>query len=196
MGRARVDASPRWCQWTPRETRLQLTNAFDAPRPPDEIFGLLLDPGAVVHCVPGAEFLGPEGGAFKGRIAVRLGPVALKFNGVVEISDVDRAARTALVRGRGADAQGRGNALAVTKLAVAPAGEGSRVTLVTDLQLSGMVAQYGRAQGVIAAVSNEIVAQFARNLSLALGGEEPSGADKEISGLKLAWLALRARAGK
>ena len=48
----------------------------------------------------------------------------------------------------------------------------------------------------VANAKRALVAQFARNLSLALGGEEPSGADKEISGLKLAWLALRARAGK
>ena len=74
-----------------------LTNAFDAPRSPDETFALLLDPRAIVHCVPGAEFLGEENGAFKGRISVRLGPVVLKFNGIVEISAVDPAARTAVI---------------------------------------------------------------------------------------------------
>ena len=175
-----------------------LSNRFESPRTPDEIFALLLDAPSVVHCVPGAELTGAEAnGVFKGRIAVKLGPVALKFNGVVEFSEVDSTARTAIIKGKGADLQGRGNANATTRLRVEPADAGSIVLLETDLQLSGMVAQYGRAQGVISAVSNEIIAQFARNLQAALSGDDaPEGSAKEISALSLAWRALRGKAGK
>ena len=61
---------------------------------------------------------------------------------------------------------------------------------------SGTDAQYGRAQGVIAAVSNQIVADFAKNLQALLAGEETSGGGaREISALSLAWRALRAKTG-
>ena len=174
---------------------MQLSNQFETPRAPDDTFGLLLDAPAIVHCVPGAELTSVEAdGSFKGRISVKLGPVALKFNGALEIVGIDPALRTATLKARGADLQGRGGAHAVTTLSVGPSAAGSRVVLKTDLQLSGMVAQYGRAQGVIAAVSNEIVAQFSRNLAAAMAGEEPAPGQSEISGLTLAWRALRGKA--
>ena len=174
-----------------------LANRFEVPRAADATFALLLDAPAIAGCVPGAELLAVEpDGAFRGRVSVKLGPVALKFNGTVYITDIDEAARAALVRGKGADAQGRGGALATPRIRVEPAGEGSLVTLETDLQLSGMVAQYGRAQGIIAAVSNQIVADFARNLQAMMAGDAlAGGAAKELSALSLAWRALRAKTG-
>ncbi len=176
---------------------LLLSNQFEASRAPDETFALLLDAPSIVHCVPGAELLGVEpDGAFRGRVSVKLGPVALKFTGTVYITDIDAAAHAAIVRAKGSDLQGRGAANAITRMRVEPAGEGSRVVLESDLQLSGMVAQYGRAQGVIAAVSNQIVADFAKNLQALLAGEETSGGGaREISALSLAWRALRAKTG-
>ena len=176
---------------------MQLANRFEVCRSPDETFALLLDAPSVVQCVPGAELLDVEpDGAFKGRISVKLGPVALKFTGTVKIIDIDATARTALIKAKGADLQGRGNANATTRMRVEPAGAVALVVLETELQLSGMVAQYGRAQGVIASMSNEIVADFARNLQALLAGElSPDDASKDISALALAWRALRGKAG-
>lgn len=146
-----------------------LKNSFTVPRPPEETWGLLLDVPSIVGCVPGAELTAAEENkTYKGFVAVRLGPVALKFAGTATITDIDEAGRTATIRAKGSDQQGRGNAGAVSKMQVAPDGEGSIVTIDTDLQLSGMVAQYGRASGVIIAVSNEIVTAFARCLKARL----------------------------
>lgn len=174
---------------------LILSNSFASPRAPDETFAMLLDVPAVAQCLRGAEFAGVEAGAYLGRVSVKLGPVALTFNGRVTIEAIDHVARTAVIKGKGADLQGRGAANATTRMRVEPAGTGARVVLETDLQLSGLVAQYGRAQGVIAAVSNEIVADFARNLAAVLADEDmPDGAAKPFSALSLAWRALRGKA--
>ena len=176
---------------------MKIDVSFTVPVPPQDAWPLLLDVPRIVPCLPGASLTDALGdNRYKGQATVKVGPIQLTFAGEAQILDIDEAARTAKVQAKGADAKGRGSASAVAQFSLHPDEQGTRVDVVTDLQLVGAVAQYGRAQGVIAAVSNEIVAQFARNLSLALGGEEPSGADKEISGLKLAWLALRARAGK
>ena len=176
---------------------LILSNTFETPRAPDETFAMLLDAPSIVQCVRGAELTGVErNGDLKGCIAIKLGPVALKFNGVLTIEEIDKAARTATIKGKGADMQGRGGANAVTRMRVEPAEGGARVTMETELQLSGMVAQYGRAQGVIAAISNEIVADFAHNLATVLAEEDlPEIAGKEFSALSLVWRALRGKAG-
>jgi carbon monoxide dehydrogenase subunit G len=175
---------------------LHLANRFDVPNTPEATFALLLDAPSIAHCVPGAELVSVEADdALKGRIAVKLGPVALKFNGTVIITDVDEAARTAVIKAKGADAQGRGGANATTRMRVEPLGDTAQVFLETELQLSGMIAQYGRAQGVIAAVSNEIVADFSRNLQAMLAGEASPGGKHEISALSLAWRALRGKSG-
>ena len=154
---------------------MKLENKFEVPRSPDDTFATLLDVPQIVGCVPGAELISEEpDGVYKGRVSIRLGPVALKFNGSATIAESDPVARTALVRAKGSDQQGRGNAGATTRMQVLPADGGSLVVLETELQLSGLVAQYGRASGVIAAVSNEIVASFARSLRARIAGPAPA----------------------
>jgi carbon monoxide dehydrogenase subunit G len=157
---------------------LRLENTFEVARPPAEAWDILMDVPRIVGCVPGAELIAVEqDGSYKGSVAVKLGPVALKFLGNVRI-DGNPETRTASVIARGADQKDRGNAGATTKISVVPAAAGSLVRLETDLQLSGMVAQYGRATGMISALSNEIIAQFAEALRAQLAsptGETAAG---------------------
>lgn len=144
---------------------MKIDNEFFVPTPIEQTWQTLLDVPGIVGCVPGAELIAQESDtAFKGRVSVKLGPVALKFNGTAIIEEVDQDTHTALIRANGADQQGRGSAGTVTKMQVGPAEGGSTVTLETELQLSGLVAQYGRASGVIQAVSSTIISQFADNL--------------------------------
>ena len=134
-----------------------------------------MDVPRIVGCVPGTDLIAiEEDGSYKGSVAVKLGPVALKFLGNVRI-DGDPETRTASVIARGSDQKGRGNAGATTKISVEPAATGSLVRLETDLQLSGMVAQYGRATGMISALSNEIIRQFADALRAQLAEPEATG---------------------
>jgi carbon monoxide dehydrogenase subunit G len=87
---------------------------------------------------------------YKGKVAVRLGPVALAFAGVVTFEDIDNANRTARVKAQGTDSKGRGGANAAASFRVegTPDG-GSKILVHTDLTLSGSVAQYGRGVGMI-----------------------------------------------
>ena len=148
---------------------------MEVARPPAEAWDILMDVPRIARCVPGAELIAiEEDGSYKGSVAVKLGPVALKFLGNVRI-DADPQTRTASVIARGSDQKGRGNAGATTKISVVPAAAGSLVQLETDLQLSGMVAQYGRATGMISALSNEIIAQFAEALRAQLAEPEATG---------------------
>ena len=156
---------------------MELTNSFKVDLPVDEAWAELMNIPQVAACVPGAELTEslPDD-AYKGKMKLKLGPVALNFQGSVQITDRDDAAKTALINGKGSDAKGRGNASAKTQVRVVPAGDGSEVQLDTALQLSGMIAQYGRASGVIKAVSDELISQFSNNLQARLDSKDSAPA--------------------
>ena len=117
--------------------------------------------------MPGAELVEDKGNnTYIGRMNVKLGPVAVQFLGNVTIDSIDPASHTASAKAQGSETKARGGASATTKFSVKSVGEGkSQVDIETDLQLSGMVAQYGRGVGMISALAQQIIDQFAASLS-------------------------------
>jgi uncharacterized protein len=175
-----------------------LTNEFEVAVPAEQAWPLLLDVGTVIQCVPGAELLEQnDDGSFKGRVSVKLGPVMLTFEGIAKFDEVDPKARHVRVSGRGTDKKGRGSAIATVNMQLTQNGESSKVTAVTDLQLSGTVAQYGRGVGLIADLSQQIVDEFSANLNRLIvetatsthdqapASPAPQPAAKPISGFRL-----------
>jgi uncharacterized protein len=144
---------------------MEFDNSFDVPLPPDQAWALLMDIPRIAPCMPGAELtevVDPQN--FKGKISVRLGPVALAFAGRVQIDSIEETSRSARVKAQGSDAKGRGAANATATFHIEPAADGSRVMIHTDLMLSGAVAQYGRGVGMIQTTAAQIIGQFAGNL--------------------------------
>jgi carbon monoxide dehydrogenase subunit G len=122
--------------------------------------------------MPGAELTEVVGNnTYKGKIGVRLGPVALTFAGIVEFKEIDAATHTARVAAQGTDAKGRGGANASSVFRLEPAGGGSKVLVHTNLALSGAVAQYGRGVGIIQATAAQLMNQFANSLKEKLAQE-------------------------
>jgi carbon monoxide dehydrogenase subunit G len=144
---------------------MQLANSFTVPAEPARAWAILLDVPRIAPCMPGAELTEVvDDRTYKGNAKVRVGPVSLAFAGTARITDIDEAARTAHVVASGSDAKGRGGAQADVDFAMVPDGGGTRVDIVTELTLSGSVAQYGRASGLIEEIARQIVDQFAANL--------------------------------
>jgi carbon monoxide dehydrogenase subunit G len=118
-------------------------------------------------CFPGAELKEQQpDGSYKGGFTVKLGPLTLKFAGKFKIAEQNDADRTVVVSASGTDTKGRGGAEAQINAAVADAGGGkTKVDVVSDVNLSGTVAQYGRGAGMIEALSQQLLNQFAKNLA-------------------------------
>ena len=183
---------------------MEFDNSFEVPLPPAEAWKVLLDIERIAPCMPGAELTEVVGDdTYKGSIAVRLGPVALTFAGVVKLEQVDAAAHTARVSAQGTDAKGRGGASATSVFRLEPTGGGSTVLVHTNLALSGAVAQYGRGVGIIQATAAQLMNQFAKCLKdeLARAGAAspapsasivppPAPAAKPIAGLALIGRAI------
>lgn len=186
---------------------MKFDNAFEIPLPVNEAWKVLLDVPRIAPCMPGAELTAVENeNTYKGKVSVRLGPVALTFAGRAQIEEIDEANHRARIKAQGVDAKGRGGANAVVDFELRPSALGSNVLVHTDLMLSGSVAQYGRGTGMIHEVAAQLMNQFADSLSakltvegvLAAPGAGPQqgmsptapAAVKSISGMSLLFRAM------
>ena len=188
---------------------MEINNSFDVPLPPADAWKVLMDIPRIAPCMPGAELTGiVDKDTYSGKVSVKLGPVALAFAGQVKFTDIDDAAHTARVKAQGKDSKGRGGANANVDFHIEPSAMGSRVVVKTDLTLSGMVAQYGRASGMIQDVAQALIGQFADNLKAQLAASRPAALGqtatpaqtekpmartepKAISGFSLFWMVLK-----
>ena len=154
---------------------MEFDNSFEVPLPPAEAWKVLLDIKRIAPCMPGAELTEVvDQSTYRGKINVRLGPVALTFAGVVKFEQINGQAYTARVAAQGTDAKGRGGANAASVFRLEPAGVGSKVVVHTNLALSGAVAQYGRGVGIIQATAAQLMNQFATRLKEQLTQERSS----------------------
>jgi uncharacterized protein len=170
---------------------VRLENSFEVPASPEAAWALLMDVPRIIPCMPGArldETVDDEN--WKATMAVKLGPISLSFKTDVKREQSDEAARRAKLSAKAREARGRGNASATIESSLTPQNGGTRVDIVTDLQLAGAVAQYGR--GLVQDVSSQLVGQFAACLEkqLAGSGEEASAPARPIGGLRLGLGAL------
>jgi uncharacterized protein len=156
---------------------MEFDNSFDVPLPPADAFAVLMDIRRIAPCMPGAELTEViDAQNYRGKVSVRLGPVALAFGGRVQFENIDEKNFSARVKAQGNDDKGRGAANATATFRIEPAEIGSRVFIHTDLMLSGAVAQYGRGVGMIQATAAQIIGQFAGNLRAQLERRPPASA--------------------
>jgi carbon monoxide dehydrogenase subunit G len=151
-------------------------NSFTVAAPLDEAWKLILNVPEIAPCLPGANLTEQvDADTYKGNVAIKLGPVALTFNGTAQIIQRDDAGHTATVRANGSDSKGRGAAKAETRFQLLPEARGTNVQIVTDLTLTGSVAQYGRGGGLIQTVAAGLIDQFEQRLNERLGKTSASG---------------------
>jgi hypothetical protein len=140
-----------------------IKNEFEVAEPVEKVWQFFENIPQVATCLPGAELtedLGDE--KYKGKVAIRMGPVRMQFAGTADITERDEAAKRVVVHAAGADEKGRGQAAMIVTATLTRAGRGTKVAVAQDLQLSGAAAQYGR--GMISDVSSVLMRDFATNM--------------------------------
>jgi uncharacterized protein len=160
---------------------MKIQNQIEVAAPPDELFEILADPERVAPCMPGASLEGQEGeDAYEGTVRLKVGPITASYRGTLRFLELDRENRRAVMRASGQETNGQGNAEATITASVSGSDSQSTLSMETDLEVRGKVAQFGR--GAIGNVSQRILDQFARNLEsqvLSSGEQEeepaPSG---------------------
>jgi uncharacterized protein len=140
-----------------------IKNDFEVAEPVEKVWQFFGNIPQVATCLPGAELTEDLGGEkYKGKVAIRMGPVRLQFAGTADITERDEAARRVVVQAAGADEKGRGQASMTVTATLTKSARGTHVDVTQDLQLAGAAAQYGR--GMISDVSSVLMHDFAVNM--------------------------------
>jgi uncharacterized protein len=147
---------------------MRLEHSFSIPVGIDAAWAALLDVERIAPCMPGAAVTSTEGDEFTGSVKVRLGPITLLYKGKARIVEKDEAQHHARIYAQGRDARGNGTAAATVSATLTPEGSATRVDVVTDLDITGKPAQFGR--GVMVDVGNKLIGQFADCLAAELAG--------------------------
>jgi carbon monoxide dehydrogenase subunit G len=153
---------------------MDLEHSFIIPVSPEQAWGVLLDVEQVAPCMPGATVDAVDGDEIKGRIKVKVGPVALTYAGTARFTEKDEKTRTVILEASGKETRGSGTASATVNSSLQDEGGQTRVVVRTTMTVTGRPAQFGR--GVIAEVGGRIIDKFATNLAAQLAGGSSAAA--------------------
>lgn len=172
---------------------MELSNEFEVAAGIDEAWTVLTDLERIAPCLPGAtlkEVADVDGTTeYRGTVKVKVGPVQATYKGEAHIVEADREAGRVLLVAAGREARGQGTASASIEAVLTERdgddGPITHVGLVTDLSITGKVAQFGR--GVLGEVSGKLLDQFVQNVEATVlsGGDaaaEADASDDEVAG--------------
>ena len=155
---------------------LTIRSKFGLQVPPQKAWELLNDIERASPCFPGAMLQGQnEDGSWKAAFLVKLGPMSFTFAGRFQIVEADPQLGRVLIKAQGSDTKGRGGASAGVEVTVSGQDQAADVAIVSTVDLSGSVAQFGRGAGMIEALSQQLVNQFATNLQRAMAKSQAMG---------------------
>lgn len=152
---------------------MDLTNEFEVAVPVERAWAVLTDLERIAPCLPGAQLREVEGDEYRGAVKIKVGPITTSYDGAIRITELDELGHRAVMKAEGRETRGQGNVSAVITATMSPSGTGTKVTVATDLSITGKVAQFGR--GVLADVSAKLLDQFVVNL-------ESSVLTKDVAG--------------
>jgi hypothetical protein len=152
---------------------MELTNTFRVSVPVEQAWAVLTDVERIAPCLPGAQLQEVEGDEYRGVVKVKVGPITAQYKGRASFVEQDTNAWRAVLKAEGRDTRGQGNASALVTATLVPEGSSTTVEVVTELTITGKVAQFGR--GVLADVSGKLIDQFVQSLERdVLSGSAPA----------------------
>jgi uncharacterized protein len=156
---------------------MELKNDFHVSVPIDVAWAALTDLERVAPCMPGAELKAVEGDEYRGIVKVKVGPISAQYKGSARFVEKDEDRHRAVLLAEGRDTRGQGNASATVTALATSDGDGTTVSLVTDLTITGKVAQFGRS--VMGDVSAKMLGEFADRLEASVLSQRPASESNE-----------------
>jgi len=150
---------------------MELSHQFTVPIGVEETWAHFNDIASVAECFPGAQVTEADEQSFAGSVKVKLGPIALQYNGSGTFVEKDEDAHRFVVDAKGKDKRGNGTAGAKVTVTMSDAAGATDVSVETDLAITGKPAQFGR--GVMQDVSDKLLGQFVACLEQRLTAPEP-----------------------
>jgi uncharacterized protein len=145
---------------------MDLSNSRFIPAVPDRVWEALNDPDTLKACIPGCEtFVREADGSWSTTVAAKVGPVSARFQGRVELADVNPpVGYTLRFSGQGGAA---GFASGEAKVSLARAEGGTTLVYDATAQIGGKLAQIGSrlVDGAAAKLADDFFARFAERLT-------------------------------
>ncbi len=158
---------------------MELNNDFEVNAPVEKAWAVLTDVEKIAPCLPGAQLQEVEGDEYRGIVKVKVGPITAQYKGAATFIEKDDVNHRAVLKADGRDTRGAGNASALITANLQAVGDRTKVSVSTDLTVTGKVAQFGR--GVMADVSAKLMGQFADNLEQLMEAEPTPGANVDAT---------------
>lgn len=149
---------------------MKIQNEFTVSAPIQQAWETMLDLERVASCLPGAAIEEATGDEYQGTMAVKLGPISARYRGTVEIEEADEENHRAVLSASGKETRGQGSASATITTVMSEENGATRVSVETDMQVTGRVAQFGR--GIMQDVASELMNRFSTCVEQEITGEE------------------------
>ena len=154
---------------------MKINNEFTVRSPIDQAWETMLNLERIAPCLPGAAIQEEKGeGEYDGTMKVKIGPITANYKGTVKFEEVDEENHRAVLQATGRDARGQGTASATITSTLQEEGDSTKVSVETDMKLTGRAAQFGR--GIAQDVATKMLGQFAACLEEKIMGGPEEGA--------------------
>lgn len=140
---------------------------YDLPLPAAAAWVVVSDVERLVPCLPGASLESVDGADFVGKVAIKVGPIQVKYRGRGSVTERDGSTWTMAVQAAGSETAGTGTAAATVTARLEPIGATCRMHVSAAFEVTGTPARFG--SGAMNEVAGRIVQKFATNLTTVLG---------------------------
>ena len=148
-----------------------ITKKFSLEAPIEQVWKSLSNPKEISGCVPGATITDQiDDKNYKGEVTLKFGPIKTKYDGEITIAEMDNDSHKMLLRGKGLDSKGKGNAEMTMNGSAVTRDEGTEVDFKMVVNIQGTLAQFGSR--LINDVSAQLMDQFVDNFKKLLSGAE------------------------
>ena len=159
---------------------MKINNEFTVSVPIQQAWDTMLNLERIAPCLPGAAIHDENDGEYDGTMKVKIGPITANYKGTVKFEEVDEEDHRAVLQATGREARGQGAASATIVSTLQDEGEGTRVSVETEMKLTGRAAQFGR--GIAQDVATKMLDQFASCLGEEISTGEGVAAAAEPAG--------------
>jgi carbon monoxide dehydrogenase subunit G len=154
---------------------MKINNEFTVSAPIQQAWDTMLNLERIAPCLPGAAIQEEkDDGEYDGTMKVKIGPITANYKGTVKFEEVDEGNHRAVLQATGRDARGQGTASATIVSTLQEESDGTKVSVETDMKLTGRAAQFGR--GIAQDVATKMLDQFASCLEEEITGGPEEGA--------------------
>jgi uncharacterized protein len=154
---------------------MKINNEFTVSAPIQQAWDTMLNLERIAPCLPGAAIQEEKDeGEYDGTMKVKIGPITANYKGTVKFEEVDEGNHRAVLQATGRDARGQGTASATIVSTLQEEDDGTKVSVETDMKLTGRAAQFGR--GIAQDVATKMLDQFASCLEEEISGGPEEGA--------------------